>query len=78
MPRNTVTGYDLGHAVIGEGWPQVGEIDNAEQTEVLCAGQEATARTGHGTTDWFQIGKGIRQACIYCHSAYLTYIQSTS
>ena len=37
MPRNAVTGYDLGHAVIGEGWPQVGEIDNAEQTEVLCA-----------------------------------------
>ena len=28
------------------------------------AGQEATVRTGHGTTDWFQIGKGIRQACI--------------
>ena len=25
----------------------------------LCAGQEATARTGHGTTDWFQIGKGV-------------------
>ena len=30
----------------------------------LYAGQEATVRTGHGTTDWFQIGKGIRQACI--------------
>ena len=30
----------------------------------LCAGQEATVRTGHGTTDWFQIGKGIRQGCI--------------
>ena len=28
------------------------------------AGQEATVRTGHGTTDWFQIGKGVRQACI--------------
>ena len=28
------------------------------------AGQEATVRTGHGTTDWFQIGKGIRQGCI--------------
>ena len=28
------------------------------------AGQEATLRTGHGTTDWFQIGKGVRQGCI--------------
>ena len=30
----------------------------------LCAGQEATVRTGHGTTDWFQIGKEIHQGCI--------------
>ena len=30
----------------------------------LCAGQEAKVRTGHGTTDWFQIGKGVRQGCI--------------
>ena len=30
----------------------------------LYAGQEATARTGHGITDWFQIGKGVRQGCI--------------
>ena len=30
----------------------------------LYAGQEATVRTGHGTTDWFQIGKGVRQGCI--------------
>ena len=30
----------------------------------LYAGQEATGRTGHGPTDWFQIGKGVRQACI--------------
>ena len=54
----------------------------------LCAGQEATVRTGHGTTDWFQIGKGVCQGCIlkkkkkkkavYCHPAYLTYMQSTS
>ena len=43
----------------------------------LCAGQAATVRTGHGTTDWFQIGKGECQGCI-CHPAYLTYVQSTS
>jgi len=32
--------------------------------EKFDAGQEATVRTGHGTTDWFQIGKGVRQGCI--------------
>ena len=42
------------------------------------AGQEARARTGHGTMDWFQIGEGVLQDCIYCHPAYLTYMQSTS
>ena len=30
----------------------------------LHAGQAATVRTGHGTTDWFQIGKGVRQSCV--------------
>ena len=39
----------------------------------LYAGQQATVRTGHGTTDWFQKGKAV-----YCHPAYLTYMQSTS
>ena len=43
----------------------------------LYAGQEATVRTGHGITDWFQIGKGVRQACIWS-PAHLTYVQSTS
>ena len=43
----------------------------------LYAGQEATVRTGHGTTDWFQIGKGVCQGCIY-HLAYLTYMQSAA
>ena len=41
----------------------------------LYAGQEATVRTGHGTTDWFQIGKGVRQGCT---PACLTYMQRTS
>ena len=35
----------------------------------LHAGQEATVRTGHGTTDWFQIGKEYIKA-VYCHPAY--------
>ena len=43
----------------------------------LYAGQKATVRTGHGTTDWFEIEKGVCQGCI-CHPAYLTYMQSTS
>ena len=43
----------------------------------LYAGQETTVRTGHGTTDWFQIGKGVHQGCTLS-SCYLTYMQSTS
>jgi len=43
----------------------------------VYAGQEAAIRTGHGTIDWFQIGKGVCQGCILS-SAYLTYMQSTS
>ena len=43
----------------------------------LYAGQEATVRTGHGTTDWFQKEKEYVKA-VYCHPAYLTYMQSTS
>ena len=42
----------------------------------LYAGQEATVRTGHGTTDWFQTGKGVGQGCIL--SPCLTSMQSTS
>ena len=42
----------------------------------LYAGQEATVRTGHGTTDGFQIGKGLRQGCILspCLNLYAQYI----
>ena len=43
----------------------------------LHTGQEATARIGHGTIDWFQTGKGVVKA-VYCHPAYLTSMQSTS
>ena len=43
----------------------------------LYAGQEATVRIGHGTTDCFQIGKGVCQG-VYCYPVYLTYMQSIS
>ena len=43
----------------------------------ITINQEATVRTGHGTTDWFQIGKGVRQGYIL-YPAYLTSMQSTS
>ena len=45
-------------------------MENSEREHLTCllrnlyAGQEATIRTGHGTTDWFQIGKGVYQGCI--------------
>ena len=47
----------------------------------LYAGQEATVRTGHGTTDWFQIGKGVRQGCILSpclFNLYAEYIMRTA
>ena len=43
----------------------------------LYVGQEATVRTGHGTTDWFQIGKRVRQGCIlspWLFNLYAEYI----
>ena len=43
----------------------------------LYVGQEETVRTGNETMDWFQIGKEYVKA-VYCHPAYLTYMQSTS
>jgi len=47
----------------------------------LYAGQEATVRTGHGTTDWFQIGKGVPQGCLLSpclFNFYSEYIMSNA
>ena len=41
----------------------------------LYAGHEATVRTGHGTTDWFKIGKGIRQGCILSSCLFNLYAE---
>ena len=42
----------------------------------LYAGQEATVRTGHGTTDWFHIGKGVHQGCILSPCLFNFYVES--
>ena len=55
----------MDHIKLWEILKEMGIVDH--QTCLLSnlyAGQEATVRTGHGTTDWFQIGKGVHQACI--------------
>ena len=41
----------------------------------LCTGQEATVKTGCGTTDWFQIGKGVLQSCILSHCLFNLYAE---
>ena len=43
----------------------------------LCASQEATVRTRHGTTDWFQIGKGVCQGCILSPCVFNLYAEYT-
>ena len=47
----------------------------------VYAGQESTVRTGHGTTDWFKIGKGVHQGCIlspYLFNLYAEYIMQNA
>ena len=62
-------------------WKNLQQMEIPEQLTCLLrnlyAGQEATVRTGHGTTDWFQIGKGVHQVCIlspYLFNLYEEYI----
>ena len=42
---------------------------------IRFAGQETTVRTGHGTTDWFQIGKGVHQGCVLSPSLFNLYVE---
>ena len=44
-------------------------------TKKSVLGQEAAVRTGHGTTDWFQIGKGVRQGCIFSPCLFNLYAE---
>ena len=72
---------DFDHADHNKLWKILKEMEIPDHLTCflrnLYAGQEATVRTGHGTTDWFKLGKEYIKA-VYCHPVYLTYIQSTS
>ena len=63
-------------------WKILKEIGIADHLTCLLrnlyAGQEATVRTGHGTKYWFQKSERSMSRLVYCHCAYLTYMQSTS
>ena len=53
------------HNKLGKSLKEMGILDHLTCLQRnLCAGQEATIRTGHRTTDWFKTGKGVRQVCI--------------
>ena len=66
------------HKNCGKFWKEMGIPDHLTCfLRNLYAGQEAIVRTEHGPTDWFQIRKGVVKA-VYCHPAYLNYMQSTS
>ena len=69
-----------GNGANGDVWKILKEVGLSDHLIYLLrnlyAGQEATVRTLHETTDWFKIGKGVRQGCIL--SPCLTYMQSTS
>ena len=78
MPK-PLTVWIIAHC--GKFWKEMGIPDNlACLLRNLYAGKEATVITGHETTNWFQIWKGVHQGCQpdYCQPDYLTYMQSTS
>ena len=60
-------------------WPVLKEMGIPDHLTCLLrnlyAGQEETVRTGHGTKDWFQIGKGIRQGCILSPWLFILYAE---
>ena len=72
LPESTLNAFDYAKAFDcvdhNKLWKILKEMGIPDHLTCLLrnvyAGQEATVRTGHGTTDWFQIGKGVRQGCI--------------
>ena len=74
MPKPLTVWITINYKILKE----IGIPDHLTQLlRNLCAAQESNVRSGHGTIDWFQIGKGVRQG-LYCHPVYLTSMQSTS
>ena len=66
----------MGHNKLWKVLKEVGITDHlACLLTNLYAGQEATVRTGHGTTDWFQIGKRVRQGCILLPCLFNVYAE---
>jgi len=59
-------------------WKILKDMGIPDHLTCLLRNLYAAVRTGHGTTDWFQIGKAVYNKAVYCHPAYLTSIQSTS
>ena len=56
-------------------WKILQEMGIPDLLRILYAGQEATVRTGHGTTDWFQVEKGVRQGCILSSCLFNLYAE---
>ena len=73
---------DVGNLISGSSAFSKTRLNNWKFTvHILPDDQEATVRTGHGTTDWFQIGKGVRQVCIlspYLFNLCAEYIMSNA
>ena len=87
MVRDREAWRAAGHGV-AKSWTRLGNgttfLKRWEPYHITCllrnvyANQEATVGTGHGTIDWFKIGKGVYVKAMYGHPAYLTYMQSIS
>ena len=69
----------LKHSIYNKLWKILKEMEIPDHLTYLFrklyAGQEATVRTGHGTTDWFHIGKGVRQGCILSPCLFYFYAE---
>ena len=79
LARNGNTCRGLGLCPSNKLWKVLKEMGIPDHLTCLLrnlyAGQEATVRTGHGTTDWFQIGKGKRQGCILSPCLFKLYAE---
>ena len=74
---NCAKAFDcVDHNVLWKSHQEIGIPDHLTYLlRNLYAGQEATGRTAHGTTDWFQIGKGVRQRCILSRCLFNLYAE---